>query len=64
MAWLVREGFNARYGARPLQRLLERKVVSVLAKFLLGAPGLCDAKVRLDYNSAGGVTAAASYPAM
>jgi ATP-dependent Clp protease ATP-binding subunit ClpC len=51
--WLAREGFNVRYGARPLQRLLEKRVVSVLAKFLLNSPDLRDAELRLDYTATG-----------
>src|SRR5205814_1032568 len=40
IAHLARVGFDHRYGARPLQRTLERLVVAPLARFLLGAPDL------------------------
>ena len=55
LAWLAREGFNARYGARPLQRLLERRVVAELAKFLLAAPALRDALIDVDCTDEGGI---------
>ncbi len=62
MAWterlldeLARAGFDARYGARPLQRTVEALVVTPLARFLLDHPGLRDAEVRADWGP-GGVT--------
>ena len=36
--YLARIGFDARYGARPLQRALERQVVAPLAKWMLDVP--------------------------
>jgi hypothetical protein len=51
VAWLARKGFNARYGARPLQRLLERRIVAELARFLLAAPALRDAVIDVDYTA-------------
>jgi ATP-dependent Clp protease ATP-binding subunit ClpA len=36
---LARIGFDARYGARPLQRTIEREVVAPLAKWLLRSTG-------------------------
>jgi ATP-dependent Clp protease ATP-binding subunit ClpA len=35
---LAAVGFDARYGARPLHRTIEREVVAPLAKWLLGRP--------------------------
>jgi ATP-dependent Clp protease ATP-binding subunit ClpC len=35
---LARIGFDARYGARPLQRAIERQVVAALAKWMLETP--------------------------
>ena len=40
VAWLARIGFDARFGARPLQRVLERQVVAPLARYLLANPTL------------------------
>jgi ATP-dependent Clp protease ATP-binding subunit ClpC len=41
-------GFDARYGARPLQRVLERQVVSPLARWLLDHRDVSRCGVRLD----------------
>src|SRR5262249_8858524 len=49
---LAREGFDVRYGARPLQRKLEALVVTPLARFLLDRPGLRDTEIRVDLNAA------------
>src|SRR5205807_1714402 len=46
--WLARTGFDARYGARPLQRVLERTVVAPLARYLLSRPDLRDAELSVD----------------
>jgi ATP-dependent Clp protease ATP-binding subunit ClpC len=48
VAWLAKEGFDARYGARPLQRVLERHVVTPLARYLLERPALRDAELTVD----------------
>jgi ATP-dependent Clp protease ATP-binding subunit ClpC len=50
---LAREGFDARYGARPLQRTLETLVVTPLARHLLANPGLHDATLLVDLGPAG-----------
>ena len=52
VAHLSRVGFDARYGARPLQRTLERAVVAPLAKFLLERPGLTEAAIEADWDGA------------
>src|ERR1700730_5362842 len=49
---LAREGFDARYGARPLQRTLETLVVTPLARHLLDHPELRDTTLRADLDSA------------
>jgi ATP-dependent Clp protease ATP-binding subunit ClpC len=46
-------GFDSRYGARPLQRTLESRVVTPLAKFLVEHPTLRDATVTIEMGSAG-----------
>jgi ATP-dependent Clp protease ATP-binding subunit ClpC len=53
VALLAREGFDARYGARPLQRVLERRVVAPLAKYLLAHPGLRDITIGVDCTKDG-----------
>ncbi len=55
VAWLGREGFDARLGARPLQRVLERRVVAPLARYLLAHPTLADAELLIDWEEAGEV---------
>jgi ATP-dependent Clp protease ATP-binding subunit ClpC len=52
---LAKAGFDARYGARPLQRTLETLVVTPLARYLLEHPDLKDAQVCADLDSAGSV---------
>ena len=39
VALVMREGFDPAYGARALQRVVERRVVAALARFLLSSPG-------------------------
>jgi ATP-dependent Clp protease ATP-binding subunit ClpC len=55
VAWLGRAGFDARLGARPLQRVLERRVVAPLARYLLTHPTLADAELLIDWEEAGEV---------
>jgi ATP-dependent Clp protease ATP-binding subunit ClpA len=52
---LAREGFDVRFGARPLQRVLERCVVTRLAWYLLAHPTLCNSEVVLDCDADGGI---------
>jgi ATP-dependent Clp protease ATP-binding subunit ClpC len=55
VARLSREGFDVRYGARPLQRVIERRVVAPLARYLLDHPDLRDAELRVDCDEQGEV---------
>ncbi len=55
LAHLARTGFDHRYGARPLQRTLERLVVAPLARWLLDRPGLANARVVMDLDGDGKV---------
>jgi ATP-dependent Clp protease ATP-binding subunit ClpC len=52
---LVKEGFDERYGARPLQRTLEALVVTPLARFLLANSGLRDALLEVDLDEQGAI---------
>jgi ATP-dependent Clp protease ATP-binding subunit ClpA len=52
---MVEVGIDQRYGARPLQRTLEAKVVGPLARFLLERPGIQDRGVHIDVNNDGGI---------
>ena len=56
VAHLARVGFDARNGARQLQRVLERQVVAPLARFLLERPRLRDAELAVDCDEAGAVS--------
>lgn len=49
---LLKTGFDQRYGARPLQRTIERLIVAPLAKCLLDHEGLADCELRLDLDDA------------
>ncbi|HEV3006350.1 MAG TPA: AAA family ATPase, partial [Pirellulales bacterium] len=55
-------GFDARYGARPLQRVLERHVVSPLARWLLDHRDVSHCGVRLDLDAAKHLYATVSDP--
>jgi ATP-dependent Clp protease ATP-binding subunit ClpC len=48
---LTQVGFDRRYGARPLQRAIEREVVASLARFLVDHPTLCDREVAVDLDA-------------
>lgn len=52
---LAKEGFDERYGARPLQRTLEALVVTPLARFLLEHPEVRDRGVRVEVEEGGGM---------
>jgi len=48
---LVETGFDKNYGARPLQRAIQRQVVSALANWLLAHPGVYDASLRIGWDN-------------
>ena len=50
---LARTGFDARYGARPLQRTLETAVVTPLARHLIENPNLRDVEIGIDLDDEG-----------
>ena len=50
---LVNAGFDSRYGARPLQRVLETQVVTPLARYLVEHPGISQAVLLIDTNEDG-----------
>lgn len=51
---LAESGFDRRYGARPLQRTIEREVVAPLARFLVEHPTLRDADIEVDWSKKDG----------
>jgi ATP-dependent Clp protease ATP-binding subunit ClpC len=54
-AWLAKEGFDARYGARPLQRVIERHLVTPLARYLLEHPTVRNVEVLVDRDEEHGI---------
>ncbi|MBC7817445.1 MAG: ATP-dependent Clp protease ATP-binding subunit [Planctomycetaceae bacterium] len=53
VAYLAQTGFDPRYGARPLQRAIERQVVTPLARLLLDGRVTTGTNVSLNLNSSG-----------
>ncbi|WP_020475311.1 AAA family ATPase [Zavarzinella formosa] len=47
---LAKVGYDARYGARPLQRTIEREVVAPFAKWVLSQENLFGAKIVVDWS--------------
>jgi ATP-dependent Clp protease ATP-binding subunit ClpC len=52
---LACEGFDSRYGARPLQRVLEQRVVAPLARYLLEHPAVRNTRLSVEMNECGGL---------
>lgn len=50
---LAQTGFDPRYGARPLQRAIERTLVAPLARFLLEHPQEKGGTIRADFTETG-----------
>jgi len=48
---VVQVGFNSRLGARPLQRAIEKKIVTPLALHLNRYPDLRDTQIAIDYDA-------------
>jgi ATP-dependent Clp protease ATP-binding subunit ClpC len=55
VAHLAEVGFDRRYGARPLQRTIERLAIAPLACYLLANPGLKGVTLQLEMNGEGGI---------
>ena len=53
---LAEKGFDHRYGARPLQRTIERLVVTPLAGYLAENPTVRDMEIECDLGDEGEVT--------
>ena len=45
------QGFDHKYGARQLQRTIERLLVTPLARYLVTNPGLKDETIKADLSS-------------
>ncbi len=48
MEWLAAEGFNPEFGARPLKRVIQKKVLNELSKQMLQRKVVADSNVVLD----------------
>jgi ATP-dependent Clp protease ATP-binding subunit ClpC len=48
--YLLRTGFDQRYGARPLRRAIEQYVVAPIANWLLNHPHTADADLWIEYS--------------
>ncbi len=49
--WLVKNGYDEEYGARPLRRLIQRQVENVLAKQVLGDEYAAGDEIRVDVEN-------------
>jgi ATP-dependent Clp protease ATP-binding subunit ClpC len=49
------EGFDSSYGARPLQRAIENKIVSKIGRFMLKEKHIKNCTLKLDYYPERGV---------
>lgn len=52
---LATVGYDARYGARPLQRVIERQIVTPLARWLIAHRGFSGPMLTLDIDAVGGL---------
>ncbi|CAM2010496.1 AAA family ATPase [Acanthopleuribacter pedis] len=48
VAFLAARGYEPRYGARPLKRVIEQQVITPIARLLVEQPELADRRLRLD----------------
>lgn len=48
--YIARKGFDEKYGARPLQRTIEKLVISKLAKYILQTKNIHACTIQIDYK--------------
>ena len=51
MDHVAQAGFDSRLGARPLQRVIEREIVTPLALHLNRKPQLRDTQITIDFDA-------------
>ena len=51
---VVQAGFDSRLGARPLQRVIEKEIVTALALYLNDNPHLRDTQIMVDFDTGAG----------
>lgn len=54
VAEIAEEGYNPQYGARPVKRVIQRRVLNDLATDILGGKVSSASPIELDYDEAGG----------
>lgn len=54
VAEIADEGYNPQYGARPVKRVIQRRVLNDLATDILGGKVSSASPIKLDYDEAGG----------
>lgn len=52
---LAKEGYNPQYGARPLKRLIQTKILTPIANMMVARGVLEGGSVAVDFNPAGGL---------
>jgi ATP-dependent Clp protease ATP-binding subunit ClpC len=52
---IARDGYDPRYGARPLQRTIETIIVAPLSRYLIDRPDLKDMTIQMDMSDEGRV---------
>jgi len=53
--FLVRSGYDANYGARPLKRAIQREVETPIARLILSGEVRDGQNIRIDINGTGGL---------
>ena len=53
---IIEEGYDPNFGARPLKRLMQRKIETALARLLLGTPVPQGAVITVDHDESGYTT--------
>ncbi|NJO03435.1 MAG: hypothetical protein HC880_18690 [Bacteroidia bacterium] len=48
--YLAEQGFDPKYGARPLQREIEKLIVAPMARLLMEQVGMADQSIHVDYD--------------
>ena len=54
--WLAREGFDRKYGARPLRRVVQRSIENPLSRLILGGEFVSGDHIRADVAEDGGLS--------
>jgi len=55
IAHLAKEGYNPQYGARPLKRLIQTKILTAVANMMVARGVMEGGSVTVDFDATGGV---------